>query len=204
MARAVLIQRPRRWDNPFSADMTDANVDEILGIELFSNMDAEKFPASTPLRDIIRNDMCIRHYRGGDIVIRAGDYGTSAFIVMSGKVRAVLPPGLPNDVLGRGDMPRKGIWDALRQIWINPRLPEVRDPARYSMARGTGTRQLGSEETRTFLQDVPAVLETNRTVQLGPGDMFGEIAALAREARTTTIFADGDAELVEVRRPRNS
>ena len=70
--------------------MTDADVDDILGIELFSNMDAEKFPASTPLRDIIRNDMCIRHYHGGDIVIRAGDYGTSAFIVMSGKVSSPL------------------------------------------------------------------------------------------------------------------
>ena len=137
MSRSVLIQRPRRWDNPFSADMTDADVDSILGIELFKNTDAEKFPASTPLRDIVRNDMCIRRYRGGDIVIRAGDYGTSAFIVMSGNVRAVLPPGLSNDVLGRSDMPRKGLWDALRQIWTNPRLPEVRDPSGLIPTFGT-------------------------------------------------------------------
>ena len=200
MARSVLIQRPRRWDNPFSADMTDADVDRILEIDLFRNMDAEGFPASTPLREIIRNDMCIRRYRSGDIVIRAGDYGTSAFIVMSGKVRAVLPPGLPNDVLGRAELPRKGLWAAFRQIWKNSNLPEVRDPTRYTRARGTGTRQLGTEETRIFLQNVPEILEENRTAQIGPGDMFGEIAALAREARTTTIFADGDAEIVEVRR----
>ena len=200
MARSVLIQRPRRWDNPFNADMTDADVDRILEIDLFRNMDAEAFPASTPLREIIRNDMCIRRYRSGDIVIRSGDYGTSAFIVMSGNVRAVLPPGLSNDVLGRAELPRKGLWAAFRQIWKNPNLPEVRDPTRYTRARGTGTRQLGTEETRIFLQNVPEILEENRTVQIGPGDMFGEIAALAREARTTTIFADGDAEIVEVRR----
>jgi Fe-S-cluster-containing dehydrogenase component/CRP-like cAMP-binding protein len=200
MARSVLIQRPRRWDNPFSADMTDANVDRIHEIDLFRNMDADGFPASTPLREIVRNDMCIRRYRSGDIVIRAGDYGTSAFIVMSGKVRAVLPPGLPNDVLGRAELPRKGLWAAFRQLWKNAKLPEVRDPTRYTRARGTGTRQLGTEETRIFLQDVPKILEENRTVKIGPGEMFGEIAALAREARTTTIFADGDAELVEVRR----
>ena len=83
MANPVLIQQPRRWDNPFSMDMTDVDIDRILDIELFRNMDAEKFPASTPLREIVRNDMCIRQYRSGDIVIREGDYDTSAFIVMS-------------------------------------------------------------------------------------------------------------------------
>ena len=200
MAKSVLIQQSRRWDNPFSADMTEADVDRILDIELFRNMDAEKFPASASLRDIIRNDMCIREYRSGDIIIREDDYDTSAFIVMSGSVRAVLPPGLANEVLGRADMPRKGLWEAFKQIWTNPEFPEVRDPSRYTNARGTGTRQIDSEEIHIFLQNVPDILEKNRTVQFGPGEMFGEIAALAREARTATIFADEDSVLVEVRR----
>jgi Fe-S-cluster-containing dehydrogenase component/CRP-like cAMP-binding protein len=198
--KPVLIQRPQRWDNPFSADMSDADVGRILEIDLFRNVDAKNFPASTPLREIVRNDMCIRQFSRGDIIIRAGDYGTSSFIIMSGNVRVVLPPGLSNDLLGRAEMSKKGVWNALRQLWTNPRLPEVRDPTRYRRARGTGIRQLGSEETQIFLQDVPAILEANRTVQLGPGEMFGEIAALSREARTATIFADGDAVLVEVRR----
>ena len=200
MATSVLIQRPRRWDNPFSADMEEADVDRILGIDLFRNMDAERFPASTPLREIVRNDMRIRRFRTGDIIIRAGDYETSVFIVMSGKVRAILPPGLSNDVLGRAELPKKGLWAAFRQIWGNSNLPEVRDPTRYARARGTGTRQLDSEETQIFLQDIPSILEENQTAQIGPGGMFGEIAALSREARTTTIFSDGEAELIEIRR----
>jgi len=200
MATSVLIQRPRRWDNPFSADMEDADVDRILGIDLFRNMDAERFPASTPLREIVRNDMRIRRFRNGDIIIRAGDYETSVFIVMSGKVRAILPPGLSNDVLGRAELPKKGFWAAFRQVWGNSNLPEVRDSTRYARARGTGTRQLDSEETQIFLQDIPRILEENQTAQIGPDGMFGEIAALSREARTTTIFSDGDAELIEIRR----
>jgi CRP-like cAMP-binding protein len=44
------------------------------------------------------------------------------------------------------------------------------------------------------------VLDKHRTEQMVAGEFFGEIAALSRMARTSTIFADSDdAELLEIR-----
>ncbi|HEX7654824.1 MAG TPA: 4Fe-4S dicluster domain-containing protein, partial [Verrucomicrobiae bacterium] len=62
-----------------------------------------------------------------------------------------------------------------------------------------GARQ-DQDEVRVFLQDVPRVLDQHRTEQMAAGEFFGEIAALSRMARTSTIFADtDDTELLEVR-----
>jgi Fe-S-cluster-containing dehydrogenase component/CRP-like cAMP-binding protein len=199
MAQTRIIRRPRRWDNPFSPAVSDADVDRVLSEKPFSEMDASKFPESASLRDIVRNDTRLITYQPGDIIVRAGDYGTSAFLVLSGAVRVVLPPGLPNVLLGREELERKGVLEALAQLWRRPRWPEVRDVSRYAQARGTGARQIGDDETRIFLRDIDKIIEHEPTVPLGPGEMFGEIAALARVSRTTTVFAEEESQLLEVR-----
>jgi hypothetical protein len=48
--KTVLIQRPRRWDKPFSPDMSDADVDWVLTLKPFSDMDDSKFPKLASLR----------------------------------------------------------------------------------------------------------------------------------------------------------
>src|SRR5262249_52318506 len=55
------------------------------------------------------------------------------------------------------------------------------------------------KDTRIYLQDVQAVLDKHRTAQLVAGQSFGETSALSRTPREFTVFADSDAELVEVR-----
>jgi Fe-S-cluster-containing dehydrogenase component/CRP-like cAMP-binding protein len=67
--------------------------------------------------------------------------------------------------------------------------------------KGLAARQTGDEEVRVFLQDVPRVLNEHRTDVMRAGEFFGEIAALSRMPRTSTIFADGDktVELLEIR-----
>ena len=137
-------------------------------------------------------------YDDGDIVVRAGDYGNSAFLVVSGEAHVVLPPGLPEEMLGRATEKTKGIVEAVSQLWKNSKYPEVRDHNRYEDGGTTGTR--GSDQhAHIFLQDVPKVLNEHRTATLGAGEMFGEIAALGRTQRTATVFAVGDAELLEIR-----
>src|SRR6266581_491924 len=117
------IERPQRWDAAFDPEMSDAALDRLLAIAPFSAMNPEKFPKRTPLREILRNDARICRFRKGEIVTRQGDYGTSAFLILSGAVRVVLKPDLPLSLLGREAPVKKGIVRTLAQLWSSLRPP---------------------------------------------------------------------------------
>ena len=194
------IERPQRWDAAFDPDMTDVAVDRLLGIAPFRDMSAEKFPKRTPLREILKHDTSIRRYRKGEIIVRQGDYGSSAFLILSGATRVVLKPDLPQSLLGRKATGKKGIFRTLAQLWSGRRPPESFSRAQLRHGAGVGSRQDETNEVHVFLQDLPRVLDQHRTEQMTGGDFFGEIAALSRMPRTSTIFADSDdAELLEIR-----
>jgi Fe-S-cluster-containing dehydrogenase component/CRP-like cAMP-binding protein len=195
----TILERPQRWDAAFDANMTDEDVNRLLFTAPFSGMDAEKFPKRTPLREIIRNDMRILKFRKGEIIMRQGDYGTSAFLILQGAARVVLKPDLAPSLLGRQATGKKGVFRTLAQLWNRSRAPEVLPRSILGQSSGVSARQ-NENETRVFLQDVPRILDQHRTAQMTGGEFFGEIAALSRMARTSTIFADSDdAELLEIR-----
>ncbi len=196
-APVAMMARPQRWDTPFGPDMTDDDVAMLLLTPTFAQMDAGRFPGHTPLEDILKNDTRILSFKPGEIVVREGDYGNSAFLILEGDLRVVLAPGLPSDMLGRQSIRKKDFFEALSQLWTNSRIPEVRDPSRYAdqerKSRGTGA------STRVVLQDVPAVLDEHKTATLSQGALFGELAALGRVPRTASVFAETDATLLEFR-----
>jgi Fe-S-cluster-containing dehydrogenase component/CRP-like cAMP-binding protein len=100
-------------------------------------------------------------------------------------------------LLGRRKSQDKSLFQIVAQLWTNPRDPEVRTPA--ELEQDTGVK-VGGEFKGVFLQDVPRILDEHLTATMSPGDFFGEIAALSRSARTSTIFAVGDAtEMLEIR-----
>ena len=192
-----VIDKPERWDSSFDPDMTEADVNRLLEIRPFSEMNSGKFSKRTPLRGILKNDARIRRFKNGEIIVRAGDYGSSAFLVLAGNARVVLDPGLPVSLLGRRKSQDKSLFQIVAQLWTNPRDPEVRTPA--ELEQDTGVK-VGGEFKGVFLQDVPRILDEHLTATMSPGDFFGEIAALSRSARTSTIFAVGDAtEMLEIR-----
>jgi Fe-S-cluster-containing dehydrogenase component/CRP-like cAMP-binding protein len=198
-AAPTILERPQRWDVAFDENMTDADVDRLLFTAPFNRMDAEKFPKRTPLRDIIKNDARILRLRKGEIIMRQGDYGTSAFLILQGAARVVLKPDLPPSLLGRQATGKKGVFRTLAQLWNGGRPAEVLAARFRGESTGLGARQ-DADDVRVFLQDVPRVMDKHRTEQMTAGEFFGEIAALSRMARTSTIFADSDdAELLEVR-----
>jgi Fe-S-cluster-containing dehydrogenase component/CRP-like cAMP-binding protein len=195
----TILERPQRWDVAFDENMTDEDVNRLLFTAPFNKMDAEKFPKRTPLREIIRNDMRILKFRKGEIIMRQGDYGTSAFLILQGAARVVLKPDLAPSLLGRQATGKKGVFRTLAQLWNRSRAPEVLPRSILGQSSGVTARQ-NENETRVFLQDVPRILDQHRTVEMTAGEFFGEIAALSRMARTSTIFADSDdAELLEIR-----
>ena len=198
-AAPTILERPQRWDAAFDANMTDEDVSRLLLTVPFSGMDAEKFPKRTPLREILRNDARILKFRKGEIIMRQGDYGTSAFLILQGAARVVLKPDLPPSLLGRQATNKKGVFRTLAQLWNRSRPPEMLPRTLLGQSSGVSARQ-NEKETRVFLQDVPRILDQNRTAEMFAGEFFGEIAALSRMARTSTIFADSDdAELLEIR-----
>jgi CRP-like cAMP-binding protein len=124
--------RPQRWDAALDPEMSEAGVDRLLRTAPFSQMKPGGFPAHLSLRDILKHDTRVHTYRRGEIIMREGDYGTSAFLVLSGAVRVVLGPGLSASVLGRRLFFRKNIFKAVAQLWAYQREPEsfsLREPA---------------------------------------------------------------------------
>ena len=186
----LLDWRPQRWQSPFGSDMTDVDVERVLAHEPFRSMDQSRFPANTSLADIIRYDARLLKAEPGQILVRAGDYGNSAFGVLTGQVRVALDD-LPVDLLGRSQPKRKSFLQAFSQLWSNSRIPEERKLERET--------QIETSETHVSLTNVGEILESYKTAPIGSGALFGELAALGRIPRTATVFADQETELLEIR-----
>ena len=83
------------------------------------------------------------------------------------------------------------MFKAVAQLWSNSKIDEV--------DRGS-KKGVKAVQQHIILQDVPVILNEHKTASLGPGNFFGELAALSRMPRTATIFAKGEStELFEIR-----
>ncbi|MCH8922997.1 MAG: cyclic nucleotide-binding domain-containing protein [Planctomycetes bacterium] len=180
------------------ARMTEVELDALVEFEAFNILD-EQFRRSPAFRSVLANHTRLIDYLEGDIIVREGDWGSTAYFVVSGTVVVARGEGLTEEILGRREGRRKGLLAALLQRWTNHRTAEYRDAAKYRQLDGVALRG-ESRDARIYLQDVPAVLERcSLKVELGPGQLFGEIAALGRTARTATLFARSDCQLLEIR-----
>jgi Fe-S-cluster-containing dehydrogenase component/CRP-like cAMP-binding protein len=195
--RSPVLNRPQRWDSPFSHSVTDEAVNRVLKISPFCNIDPSSFPKTATLRDILKNDARLIKYHPGDIVVREGDYGSSAFFIVEGTLVVSLQ-SLPANLLGRTKEQKKTFWEALSQLWTNPKTSERRDLSKYQGNKTLGARE-EEEGLRVFLQDFSAILSQSKTVNLKQGEWFGEIAALGRTPRTATVVSDSEAVLLEIR-----
>ena len=204
---ATPARRPARWDVPFSRDLADpaeqrdmseADLDRLLATAPFSKMDPAAFPRGLPLREVLRNDTRLRQYRDGDVVVRQGDYGNSAFLVLEGEAHVVMD--LPSRVVGRRERREKSWFQSLAQAFARHPIPEARDAAGATELEPAAP---GGEPI--FVQDVTNVLRRapdafdRAMAALGVGRLFGELAALGRIPRTATVLARGQTRLLEIR-----
>ena len=198
MSEAARIDRPTRWDAAFDPEMSDHDFEMLMARPEMAEIDAASFPKSVSLDGVVRYDMRVNRYKSGDIVVREGDYGNSAFLILEGKLVIARSPGIPAAELGRVQTDRQGVLQRLSNLFIhNSWVPEVRDTERYSNRTSSGGVQSGKKGA--YLQDVPAIMKEQDTIILEEGTLFGELAALGRVPRSTTIFAENDAVVMEIR-----
>lgn len=187
------LRRPERWHEPFDSSQSAADVERLLTLEPFRSMDPSRFPRLTPLEGLLRNDCRIVRCSDREIVIREGDYGHSAFLILQGEVEVALER-LPPAALGRATNSQLSWWQSFLSAWRTSPFPEVRDD------RGDLSIRRDEERgARVFLQDFPRLVGPDGRLTLAAGEMFGELAALSRTPRSATVVAKGDCELLEIR-----
>jgi len=202
----ISVRRPKRWDVAFAeeldvAEMSEEIADEILANQLKSlSEDSARFPPSLQLSEIIMNDCRIRHFQEGEVVVREGDYGSSAFVVLEGSV-LVTSGTLSEKILGRREHKKASLWGGFKNILgSKSKYPEVRS------THHTPSR-LGDKPLAIPLQDFPNLFSPKKGggsaaagIEIGEGEIFGEIAALGRSARTATVLAaPKGVRLLEIR-----
>ena len=103
-------------------------------------------------------------------------------------------------MLGRSETRKRNPFRIVAQLWASRRAPES---GLYS-AKGKdlrfGIESDASGRSRFILQDIDRILAQHETEGMRAGEIFGEIAALTRQPRTRTIFANSEeVELLEIR-----
>ncbi len=183
-----------KWWNP---QMTDQDIEKILSLELFQNINPDSFPSGRSLKDIIYEHTRLVNYREGDIIIRAEDYGNSAFLIAEGQAHVIINRDLPEKILGHAPQQPTSWFKELSKLWKNPGYPEVRQG--HNKLSGSLKTRNDVQNTQVFLQDVPSIISLYGHTSLAQGELFGEIAALGRTPRTATVIATCDSVLLEIR-----
>lgn len=216
-ASITAIERPVRWDHPFDREMLSKDISHLLNYAPFSKLDPKHFSASGSLEMILRHDARIVRYEPGDVIVREGDYGNSAFIVLRGNVRAFLV-SLWQRHSSTHSKSAQGIFSKLLASFkkgsnepefepttasVQPKTEQRKNRVRNSQPTSINAPEPVVEtvdgRSRIFLQDLQAVLHDFQSEPLEPGQIFGEMAAITRTPHRFSVVADSPCIVVEIR-----
>jgi CRP-like cAMP-binding protein/Fe-S-cluster-containing dehydrogenase component len=126
-----------------------------------------------------------RRYKPGDVILRAGEYSDAAFYLREGMVEIRLAP-LQKAAAGA------------------PAAQPSRDPTVQmgrTVEKGHQAVQRGglSPDGTVILSDIPLDARAGEGVLLEPGELFGEVNALARYAISSDVVARTDVVCLAIR-----
>lgn len=221
----VAIDRPVRWDHPLDAQMLTRDIGWMLNQRPFSTMNPDLFSSSCSIENVLRHDSRILRFEPGDIVVREGDYGSSAFLVLRGSVRAFLESlwssrGKPTEKKSQSSFLGM-LANRFRKVTgkesnssahVNPSQESGKGEKRNGNRRSPRNPQSKKEQqapvqrvesndqgSRIFLQDIQAVISDYQSEPLGVGEIFGEMAAITRTQHRYTVVAETATIVLEIR-----
>ena len=156
------------------------NTAQLLEYSVFADIPAatlDKYPGAVVLRK----------FKKGEIICREGDYGSTAFYLLEGKVDVFLSTPLAKVMSQNRENKGLGRWiKKFSSMLVGGKKPAVE--------RGTQTR-------RIIPIDAPVDLDLERPIaQMVPGDLFGEMTCLNFYPRSATVRAVQDCEMLEMLR----
>lgn len=191
-----MLDRSKWWD----VNMTDSELESVLSCELFKQIKQGGFSSNRSFEEIVCEHTRIRHFRASELILRAGDYGNSAYLILSGTVDVIFPNQSTEEIFGRPTPQRTNWFKELSKLWKNPVYPEVRSNIKdalsnFDIKTGDGDRH------QVFVRNYEKIANEigESIVMRSTGDIFGETAALSRSPRTAHVVAATDCVLVEIR-----
>ena len=138
------------------------------------------YPFLKPLSEAIlrklRPNLVERYYHAGECVLRGGEYSDAAFYLKSGVVEVRL---------------------ALAAAHAAPAAAGGATPPSAASMQMSGVAADGT----IIVADMPVDLAANKSVLLEPGELFGELNALARYAVSSDVVARTDVVCLMIRTP---
>jgi len=174
-----------------AAVLVTADPTAKLAGEVLTAADAREIPVlrgvSGNFLDLNRGSVVKRTFQPGEVICREGEFGSTAFFILKGKVDIFLSTPMAHSTSHA--VGSKGGWrGALHKI---TRLRAQREEPQEESATSTGYIPI----------DASVDLAYNKpTAQLGAGDLFGEMTCLSYYPRSATVRASETTVVLEMLR----
>lgn len=185
-------RKARRWDVPFGGvPLPLDDVEAILETPAFEKLDARDFPDDLPLARLLANDARIVRPGRGESVYQQGEFGTSVFVVLRGRLESVMTCSSARQDVAK--QARQPFWRSL----TGPRRKGTAKDRGAAAARAKASKNGGSPQ-----QPGGPSAFSPPVLSLGQNEVFGALGAFSRRPRSSTVasIAD-DTILLEIRWP---
>jgi CRP-like cAMP-binding protein/Fe-S-cluster-containing hydrogenase component 2 len=132
----------------------------------------------------------------GDIILREGEYGDSAYYIAKGTVEVVLPAALKRkqEAIPTRPAARKTGGPAA----VAGRAKSILDERKASPGAGQSPARPVRSDT-VILTSLPADIVGKQRILLAEGEIFGEMSALSRYPQSASVVADTDCSILQIR-----